>query len=715
MNEKIQFKYFQRNLGKNKFLNNNYQKGKLLDFSINNLKKSIVISSTNVSPENYTEHTGPIFNTIKLDNNVIFNNNRKYYLGNGYFSRSKPNKNDINMTIGGTVETDDDIVYTMKKEIEEEIGFNIYNNLYVLDNTYFEYKKNNIQYVIVNSIYKTESNNLKTLEDFLKLLQPYINYKNKIKIHTIIKVDSINSINFENHTFKMYGDGTYGKKINDQINSVYILPLSDTYVNQITEKYILYNVETPTKNYSSGLIEKSINFDQKFHNDLKWINTNKNRPLRIKGSYKIKEDGDILSDIDVESFVRYNETLLKIIYNIINKNKNHESPFTFIHLIVGKYKEFVLPWNIDNIGGCEYDREKVTSWFFEFASKNLVPTNILENIQKKIFSHEIKLSNLIEIENDLYFYSDIIWTPNDIRKGFKIIRNIRYDLLTEMKNETPVMEYIYKYGYRYINVDFALTDRNYRSEPTSKMHPFYTNNWYKIMKLFRWKLYNKDKQEYLSTMKQVEKIIAIIYQINTIENILFHNNTRYLNERINMNILVNKIEDNLSDDLIAIGINDMNNINEKLHTKINDILKYSIEYFSEKLKIKDKKLFKKYIKRGIQSQIPVTPNIINIRKSIGIKCPFFTQDIEEYDKLSELAIRLCIPQDKMFDCYFRIAKNNNKKLDVLVEETYPNNNLSIIIDNDKIILRNNIDNIGIFDKKYLTYIQKYIMMLSYTD
>lgn len=373
------------------------------------------------------------------------------------------------------------------------------------------------------------------------------------------------------------------------------------------------------------MIKKTEEFDIKLHNDFFWININRNKSLKVKGSYKIKKNGDILSDIDIQCNVYFNEKLLQILYNVINKNKSKNSPFTFIHLIVGKYKEFILPWILDNEGECYYNVEKTKDWVSTIKKEKLVPELIIKYIEEKLFSSNITISNLIDIEYKLYLYSDILWEQTDILKGYKDVRGIRYNLLDEIKTEIPVMEFIYKYENEYINIDFALFDHNFIIIPENKLYPYYTNNFYKIMKVFRWKLKPEYKEEYFLTMKKSEELISIKYQIDTIQNILLHNSKRYGQNKINMDLLLNKMYNNLYINLINIGIEkkslSLDEISDELDEKINVIFKDNIYYYLDKLINKEDSIqIIKKILIGKKAQKPISQQQLLESKN---SCPFF--------------------------------------------------------------------------------------------
>ena len=361
------------------------------------------------------------------------------------------------------------------------------------------------------------------------------------------------------------------------------------------------------------MIIKNIEFDKQLYYDLQWININKNKPLKIKGSYIVKKYGDILSDIDIQANIYFTPSLLKVLYNIIKKNSCDRSPFTFIHLIVGKYKEFNLPWKIDNDCEYYYNIEKTKQWFLSLQRQQLVPILLLKFIYIKLFSTKIKISNLIDVEKALYIYSGILWEKQDILNGYKYVRGIRYILLEEMKYETPVIEYLYSYKDTYINIDFALVDRMFISTPTDKSYAYYTNDFYKIMKTFRWKLKPQYKQEYLNTMKKVEVFIAIKYKINTIQTILSHHSKRYGKDKIIMELKFNKLLNNLHIDLHNVNFllenkpHFLNEINDKIQEYVNDKLKNNIIYYVDKLSNKDDiKKLNNFLIIGVKSQQPIS-------------------------------------------------------------------------------------------------------------
>jgi hypothetical protein len=217
------------------------------------------------------------------------------------------------------------------------------------------------------------------------------------------------------------------------------------------------------------------------------------------------------------------------------------------------------------------------------------------------------------------------------------------------------------------------------------------------MKVFRWKLKPEYKEEYFLTMKKSEELISIKYQIDTIQNILLHNSKRYGQNKINMDLLLNKMYNNL---YINIGIEkkslSLDEISDELDDKINVIFKDNIYYYLDKLINKEDSIqIIKQILIGKKAQKPIYQQQLLESKN---SCPFFSND---YNKLYELSQRIQIDKDIIINCFSKVAIEYDLSLDKIIEDVFPKNNLSIIIDNQ---------NIAKYDLKDLKLLQLYIMI-----
>lgn len=445
---------------------------------------------------------------------------------------------------------------------------------------------------------------------------------------------------------------------------------------------------------------KTKDFDQKFNHDIDWITLNRRLPLWQKGSYKVKEFGDFVTDIDLTARVYFNAQLINIISGVLRKNQDVRSPFTFIHMSVGKYDGYDVPWSIDDKGGCDFDPVKAKTWFDNFKISGLVFPSTLEYIDNKLFASKMTIQNLIDIENILHPYAEIVWYENDIRRGFVMNKNKRYNLLDEMKTETPVLEYVYTYGDEYVAIDVGLVDRNFVVPPSGKMYSYYTEDWYKIMKSFRWKLPEEDKPTYFDVMNTITLLIVLKYQIGLIEKL----------EKSKV-LPVKNLINNTYTQLYNLGINfhgkTLRQIDEYLYEQVNKKLKDSVMHYATKLKSTEILL---HLARGVDAQIPTTQEEIKLRRSVGVKCPFFPTDMDEFEQLTILAIRLDMDSTHVINCFSQVAIKLGKPVAQVIKDVVQNNDFSIISMDDEIILREHNIEKGRFHIKHKTTLQSYIIL-----
>lgn len=453
------------------------------------------------------------------------------------------------------------------------------------------------------------------------------------------------------------------------------------------------------------MLIKTPEFEATFLNHMyNWITINRKVPMQIKGSYTVKQYGEPISDIDLQALVYYNDNLPQIIYNIISKNiGNPNSPFFFIQLGVGRYKGFQLPWTIDNYGGCDYNPQKVKEWFSIFSSKNLVPSSIIEYIQEKLFGNTITIRNLIDIENTLLPYSEINWSPTDIKRGFLDKNNERYYLLDAFKTETPVLEYVYRYNNQFIAIDVGLVDKRYRTGQTDAAYKHYTQNWYKILKSYRWKVKREYQAELLRRTGEVNNLIALSYEIELFSRIQLIPKFPYYFV----------FKNHLMYDLKQMGFPPDKTYLEKterqVQDQINDKLEKYVQEFVPMLDPKYKKSIVRQLERGEEAQNPVNQQQLIERYDVGIRCPFFPSDIEEYEALSNLAVRINLPIDLVVTCFSKISTETKTSLKELVQSLGQNNYSLSILENG-VVLRENTQDLDIYPLNYLNGIRTFIMI-----
>ena len=421
------------------------------------------------------------------------------------------------------------------------------------------------------------------------------------------------------------------------------------------------------------MIVKSPTFDQTFSEDIKEITINRKLPLLQKGSYKVKSFGAYISDIDLTARVQYNEKLLEVLSNLLNRIQTRSTKFIFVRMSCGVYRPFQTPWTIDEKGGCNFNLEETKNWYNEFSKKNLVPPVVLEKIRLNLFAPALRLKNLIAIESLLFPYAEIIWRQKDIERTYIDYRGERYHILDVMKTETPVLEYIYIYGNEIVGIDVGMVDRNWKTGPQQTMYRYYTEDWYKILKSYRWKLEEQYKPEYFETMTSVDLLISLKYQLT-----LYRNAQRY---NILPTRLATIVKNDMRIELERFGIQPQGmtllDLEDMVYEKVNELLKDSVVYYTSYLSpghLKDN--INKLI-RGIESQIPTSKDEIKKRTESGIKCPFFAEDIDDFEKISSLAQRINMKTEILLECFENVSKTTGRTIRDIVNEMDRDNGLSI--------------------------------------
>lgn len=444
------------------------------------------------------------------------------------------------------------------------------------------------------------------------------------------------------------------------------------------------------------MLLKTPTFDNIFKNDIKELAINSNYPFREMGSYKIKEFGEPITDIDLTAFVYFNSKLLTIISSIIRR-VNKGSKFFFLHMNCGIRKEFELPWTIDNDGGCNFNLKQLYEWFEQFVNNKRVPPHILEYIGNKVIKNILILRDLIDIENIIKPFAEILWNIDDIQRGFKIIDGHKYNLLDIMKSETPVLEYVYIYENNIIAVDVGLLDKRYRNFPR-RMYSYYMDDWYKIMKSYRWKLLDEFRQEYLNVMKHINLFILVKYKIDLYKRIKPYNDN-----------LTNIAYKDMMEGLEMLNMDFNESIEEELYEHVNNYLSKYIEYFISRLKPEFRTPFYIYLKRGIEAQIPTSLDVIKERESYGIKCPFFSTDIDDFEKIVNLSIRVLIDTDEMIKCINYISNKLNISIKEVIYDL-GNNTLALYDYGDNIVVTQDGIEIYTRPKKDLKLLQRLVII-----
>ena len=328
------------------------------------------------------------------------------------------------------------------------------------------------------------------------------------------------------------------------------------------------------------------------------------------------------------------------------------------------------------------------------------------SIKKMVSGKHDKCSeDLIYIENMLHSYAEIVWRREDIARGYIIYRKTKYYLLDVMKTETPVLEYIYHYkDSEFCLIDVGMVDYKYKKGDLQTMYKYYNKDWYKILKSYRWKLQEQYKEEYFAIMKNIEVKIAVEYQIELLQKSEKYNllSPRY----------IQNIKNEINKQLLAMDLwsgMDYSDLQRELKSQINDYLSKYIDHFKTKLLPKHQVEAEILFNRGLDANIPVDLVTLQARSNKGVKCPFFSMDIEEYKYLTQLANRIFMNPKKLTDCISKVADNTQKTVKNITS-VMGRNPLYLVKKDNILILKNDTKILGTYLQGDLEKLQAYILL-----
>lgn len=425
------------------------------------------------------------------------------------------------------------------------------------------------------------------------------------------------------------------------------------------------------------MVIKTDALEKKFLKDISEIAINKNRPFEFVGSYKIKKIGEPITDIDLMSDVYYNEKL----FQILSSNLFHMRNFVLNRILCGLPKEFKTPWSFDDKGGCVFNLEQSIKWLKELP----IPDDMKKKVLNIINKESLRIRDIIDIENIINSYAEISWSLDDLKKGYKIVLGTRYNIVDLVKKYIFVIELFYIYNEQLISVDITLRDKNFKSASISpNSYIYYTENWYKVMKSYRWIIQDEYRTEYMNVMKNIE-------------NLILEKNRQDLKESVSKNEKLKKYVKHISES------------KENLAYKINNNLDKYIEYFYKKLKPQYKKNLFLIFKRSVEARIPTSKNDIMNREEQNIQCPFYICDIDDYEQVVSLAVRIEMDIDSVYNCFKTISEKYNISIKNMLKH-FGNNNLGMRIDKNNIILTENDIIKKHIDVQKKKIVQKYILL-----
>jgi predicted transcriptional regulator with HTH domain len=451
------------------------------------------------------------------------------------------------------------------------------------------------------------------------------------------------------------------------------------------------------------MLIKTEDFDKTFNKNLAQISVVRFPPPYIRGSYSIKSYGSVITDIDLQQRIHISEGFLKRLVQIIDTSKN----FIFIKLDCGIYEEFVPPWAIGKEGGCNYNPKEAKKWFEELGQYKIVDDETYKLIGEKLFSDEMSLKNLLEIREIYRSYSQIKWSREDIRDGYKIVRGKKYELLALMKKgHTTVMKFVYRYDSikpnDFCHIDFSLMDPKYKNYPAI-LHDYYANNQYKIFKSYKWYLKDEYRTEFSNVIKSIENISGLLNRIK------LYNTVRSTN-------LISPLEvEYILKDCITqselLGITFTPETSKEAVSKLNKMMAKTssaqIKYFRKKLQAKYEPMLISYEMRSEIAKSPVSQKVLQERFDKGLECPFFTIINTDFNYLYDLSQRVKLDPMMVLQCMKSVSDHYDTHMTVLINTIFNKNNWSISIEGEKYVVKEGTKVLKIFSD--IRKAQKFIL------
>jgi hypothetical protein len=447
---------------------------------------------------------------------------------------------------------------------------------------------------------------------------------------------------------------------------------------------------------------KTPQFGEQYLEDIVDLTIGKVVP-QLKGSYTRKDDGDYITDIDNNSYLTFTDETHTEVYNMLTSltRPGADSKFIFIYLGCGWINEYIPPWEIDPNGGCVFELERALAWLAMLEEKKMLPDTALGKIQQILAdSDTMVIRNLITIRGIVKEYGELKWRVADIEKGY-IDYNpppeidlppARYDFLAMLKTHNGILEFIYNPKRdTYVSVTTSLADKSFPIDQFKAFWPFYTQNYYSIVKALRWRLH-KDKQDsiFKRTMTVTSPYVSLMYQIENLKNMLRYHPDMARDIGSMWSRTIRPV-------MRELRIKEYNG-SEVPSTQVLSHLDGAIKDYVDNLVLSNypERLFLTFIKvpeerkkleikllRMRDSQRPVTKAALVARWNAGNMCPFFLVTIADLNMLADLAQRTYIGLEQLTRCFVDLSITDGRSVTELIGDVFEQNHLSINVPRGK--------------------------------
>ena len=447
---------------------------------------------------------------------------------------------------------------------------------------------------------------------------------------------------------------------------------------------------------------KTPQFDEQYNTDVVDLTIGEVVP-RLKGSYTRKDNGDYITDIDNNSYLTFTDKTHTEVYDMLVslEKPGANSKFIFIYLGCGWITEYIPPWEIDPDGGCVFDLERSLAWLDMLEEKRMLPDAELDRIKQVLSdSDAMVIKNLITVRNIVKDYGELKWSIADIWRGYidyvpppeTDLPPARYQLLDMLKTHNGILEFIYNpFMNTYVSVTTSLADKRFPIDQFKAFWPFYTQNYYSIVKALRWRLH-KDKQEtiFRKTMTVTSPYVSLMYQIENLKNMLRYrpgmdrdiSSMWYHTIRPVIHEL--KIREYSGSEVPSFQV--LSQIDGDIKGYVDELVlsNYPERLFLTFIKAPEemKKLEVKLL-RMRESQQPVSKADLVARWNAGNTCPFFLVTIADLNMLADLAQRTYLNLELLTMCFVRLSVTDGRSVTELIDNVFEQNHLSINVPRGK--------------------------------
>lgn len=437
--------------------------------------------------------------------------------------------------------------------------------------------------------------------------------------------------------------------------------------------------------------------------------------LIFVGSYPDKQENDLITDIDISQVVTFDNKLIQkmqvLFYNLDRSN------FMFLRLYCGQVEQLQPPWNYDSKGDCSFNLDKAEKWvrnlkpFLDQREKEMQSNKPVYPLIQTIFNKDsLSLQDLLNVERLLEPYMSIVWTKEDILRGYKVLLGKKYQLLDVLNTKTKrlkVLKFVYKYRnprtniVNYCPIDIALKD--YADEQKDKeisdfvgYNAFYNDDIKKMLQtLKRYVVFDKFI-EYNQAIKNVTKpysnIMARFKLIDKLKSFSTLSNSE-----------IKKLEDDVDsyikeNNITPTTLPEMKKIVEDRALKLLEDVQQIIR---PEYQVKVMTLFL----RAQESKEQIPKSIIRKRIELGNPCPFFPIDSNDLIKLYSLSKRSFLDPKKMVTCLYQACSSTGTDPFEQAKTIFSKENYFISKENGKVILKRDEETIASLPESYLNLLQ----------